>query len=221
MNGSWLVQAPAAHSDQVAAGQLRRVLGAHAVQVHVLRIPGRQPLRFHALEQRGHRRGAIGRSAKADGLLDAAKRHLGDAALVAGVRLPTPVSWPPGGLTLQRPVRDLGRRRTPPRALRPSVCRSSSPRVPARSRSPFGSFVGSPKTSSSTWMPRLPTSLRMAVPLVPESLTGLSSARAIFSPTVTPPSAEVLDSGELACPQPYRTAKDTSTNSRRDAKFSP
>ena len=85
----------------------------------------------------------------------------------------------------------------------------------------FGSFVGSPKTSSSTWMPRLPTSLRTAVPLVPESPTDLSSAWAIFSPTVTPPSVEVLDSGELACPQPYRTAKATSTNSRRTAKFSP
>ena len=85
MDRSCLAQPLAARPDQVAASQPRRVLGAHGVQVHVLGTTGRQPPRFHVLEQRGYRGGAVGRGAKAYGLLEATGGRLGDAVLVAAV----------------------------------------------------------------------------------------------------------------------------------------
>ena len=57
------------------------------MQVHVLGTTGRQPPSFHVLEQRGYRGGAVGRGAKAYGLLEATGGRLGDAVLVAAVRL--------------------------------------------------------------------------------------------------------------------------------------
>jgi hypothetical protein len=53
---------------------------------------------------------------------------------------------------------------------------------------------GNPSTSSSASTPKLPTTWKVAVPLVPESPAGWSSIFATPSPPVVPPAAVVSDS---------------------------
>src|SRR5215211_44788 len=59
------------------------------------------------------------------------------------------------------------------------------------------SGAGNPETSSSTWTPREPTSLKTTLPLTPESPTGLSPASANASPTSVPTMVVSLAGGSV------------------------